>query len=80
MPAEVAARYSDALATDAAAAKRAKRLAALKQRIETTLPQRTVAYRVAWDGERVTGLDAFGQRVLGGYLGRVGGGDSGDSE
>ena len=66
MPAEVAARYSDAHATDASAAERARRLAALKQSIETRLPDRVVPYRAAWDSERkrVTGLDAFGQMVL----------------
>jgi hypothetical protein len=66
MPATIAARYSDAHAPDAAAVERARRLAALKQRIETTLPRRVRPYKVAWDSERqrVTGLDAFGQMVL----------------
>jgi hypothetical protein len=66
MPEEFAARYSDTYATDAAAAERARSLAALKQRIEVTLPARVRPYRAAWDSERrrVTGLDAFGQMVL----------------
>jgi len=66
MPADIAARYSDAHAMDAAATERASGLAALKRRIETRLPGRIVPYRAAWDGKRqcVTGLDAFGQMVL----------------
>jgi tetratricopeptide (TPR) repeat protein len=62
----IAARYSDAYATDAAAAERATRLAALKQHIQTTLPLRVRPYQVGWDRERqrVTGLDAFGRMVL----------------
>jgi tetratricopeptide (TPR) repeat protein len=66
MPPEVAALYADAHAPDPQAAARVGRLAALKRRVEATLPRRVRRYSVGWDRvrRRVTGLDAWGRRVV----------------
>jgi tetratricopeptide (TPR) repeat protein len=66
MTTDVAARYSDAYATDIGAAERARNIRELKRRIESRFPTRVVPYRASWDNERqrVIGLDAFGRIVL----------------
>ena len=66
MPRQVAATYADTYDTDPDAARRCKRLAALKGEIEARLPKRIRRYAAQWDSERrcVTGLDAWGQTVL----------------
>jgi Domain of unknown function (DUF4062)/AAA ATPase domain len=67
----LAALYSDAVAPDSA--DRVRRLAALKARVATTLPSRVRRYRAEWDAgrERVTGLEAWGRRVLEDLLGEL---------
>src|SRR5262249_53568014 len=60
MPGELAARYSDAYAADAAAPERTRNLAALKRRIETSLPGHVRRYAVQWAGHGVTGLAESG--------------------
>lgn len=66
MPSELAKLYSDACDPDPGGADRAKRLAALKQRIEQQLPARVRHYAVQWDAERqsVSGLEQWGRMVL----------------
>ena len=68
MPAPTAALYSEvhARADDLAAPDRRARLAALKRRIESLLPDRVRPYAAAWDFEhhRVAGLEAWGRMVL----------------
>ena len=66
MPAPIAALYSDAFDAGDAAADRARRLVALKRRIETLLPERVRRYAAEWDSEhhKVTGLEAWGRMVL----------------
>jgi tetratricopeptide (TPR) repeat protein len=64
MPANVAALFSDAHDTAPGAADRVTRLAALKQRIETQLPDRVRHYSAQWDGNHVTGLEDWGKTVL----------------
>src|SRR5262249_3708594 len=66
MPAIVAEMYSDACSSDAGAAERVQCLTSLKQRIEEKLPGLVRQYAIAWDGQRqcLTGLDAFGRKVL----------------
>jgi len=61
-----AAVYSDARASDPGSAEACERLEALKERIERGLPDRVRHYAASWDAsqEKVTGLGAFGQRVL----------------
>lgn len=65
-PPETAALFSDAFASDAGAADRARRLALLKQRIAQQLPDRVRRYAARWDAERrqVTGLESWGRMVL----------------
>src|SRR5579859_4466245 len=66
MPAQVAAIYSDAHARGSHASDHATKLAALKREIGQVLPDRVRSYTAAWDKKRrtVTGLEAWGQRVL----------------
>ena len=66
MPPALAALYSDAHGSDPGAAERSRRLAGLKQEIETRLPDRVRRYAVGWDGERhgVNSLDAWGRSVV----------------
>lgn len=66
MPADVAAAFSDAHATDEGARRRVDRLDALKQRLQSELPDRVRWYEADWDPERrrVQGLAVFGDRVL----------------
>ena len=66
MPGEIAALYSDDHDSAAGAADRSHRLAALKQRIRTDLPDRVRSYAAGWDAERrrVVGLEAWGRQVL----------------
>ena len=66
MPPELAALYADARAPDPQAASRVERLATLKRRIETALPNRVRRYTVGWDRnrQRVTGLEDWGRQVL----------------
>jgi tetratricopeptide (TPR) repeat protein len=66
MPAPIAALYSDTFDTDPAAADRARRLALLKRRIETLLPERVRRYAAGWDSEhqKVAGLESWGRMVL----------------
>jgi tetratricopeptide (TPR) repeat protein len=61
-----AALYSDAYADGREGLAAARRLAALKHRIEQDLPDRVRHYRATWDQARgaVTELTAFGERVL----------------
>lgn len=65
MSPELAAQYSDDYAA-AAAADRGQRLAILKSKIETQLPNRVRRYAAGWDRERqvVTGLEAWGHAVI----------------
>jgi hypothetical protein len=64
MPREVAALYSEASGSGGDTA--ASRLAALKEEIARTLSDRVRHYSVGWDParQRVTGLEAWGQKVL----------------
>jgi tetratricopeptide (TPR) repeat protein len=66
MPPATAALYSDAFDAGPAAADRTRRLALLKRRIETLLPDRVRRYAAGWDTEHqmVTGLEAWGRMVL----------------
>ncbi|MBW2714314.1 MAG: DUF4062 domain-containing protein, partial [Deltaproteobacteria bacterium] len=66
MQPETAALYSDAHSSETDGPAAVDKLAALKSRIETTLPDRVRHYRVGWDSnrERITDLDAWGQQVL----------------
>jgi hypothetical protein len=66
MPPDIAEAYADAYGADTDAARRSKRLAALKSEIEARLPKRIRRYAATWDSERqcVTGLDGWGQTVL----------------
>ena len=59
-----AARYADSHATDAGAAERVAKLAALKARLQDQLPDRLRPYAAVWDGHAVGGLEAFGAQVL----------------
>jgi tetratricopeptide (TPR) repeat protein len=67
MPPEIAALYSDNHDNSEGAADRSRRLAALKQRITTHLPDdRVRLYAAGWDAKRrrVVGLEAWGRQVL----------------
>jgi len=66
MPADVAALYADSHDPQLAAQERAIRLAAMKRRLEASLPDRVRHYRAAWDAQhsRVTDLDSWGRTVL----------------
>jgi tetratricopeptide (TPR) repeat protein len=74
MPLEIAALFSNDYERDPndsqkpvpGVADRTRRLAMLKQRIETLLPARVRHYAAQWDAEHkcVTGLKAFGEMVL----------------
>jgi len=68
MPAELAQRYSDAHGTDPGAPARAAALEALKARLDRDpeLGSRVRHYRAGWDqtGQRVTGLEAWGEQVF----------------
>src|SRR5439155_17188291 len=65
---ELAARYSDALATDPGAPARARALSALKERLEqdAELRPRIRRYSASWDraAQRVAGLEAWGEQVF----------------
>src|SRR5262245_7860995 len=66
MPEAIAALYCDAYAVDPAGMERTRRLTVLKQRIEHQLPTRIRRYEAHWDADhqRVTGLEAWGLRVV----------------
>jgi tetratricopeptide (TPR) repeat protein len=66
MPPEIAARYSEAHSGAADAAERARRLEALKKRLEKELPGRVRRFRAEWDTEtqEVRGLESWGRQVL----------------
>jgi tetratricopeptide (TPR) repeat protein len=66
MPPQLAALFSNEYEPDSGAADRGRRLATLKQRIETQLPTRVRHYAAQWDAERqcVSGLELWGQMVL----------------
>jgi hypothetical protein len=65
MPAETAAVYCDARATDPDAPVRAERLAQLKMRVRRQIPKRCFDYEVGWDREahRVVNLEPWGRTV-----------------
>jgi hypothetical protein len=63
----VAADYAEAFATDASAterAERAQKLLALKARLAEELPDRLRPYHATWNGQTVSGLEAFGKQVF----------------
>jgi tetratricopeptide (TPR) repeat protein len=66
MPPQLAALFSNDYEPDSGAADRVRRLATLKQRIETQLPTRVRHYAAQWDteGQCVSGLELWGQMVL----------------
>lgn len=66
MPPDLAERYSDGQSVAPGAGGASRRLEELKARIEEKLPGRTHRYRARWDtdGNRVTGLEDFGEMVL----------------
>jgi tetratricopeptide (TPR) repeat protein len=66
MTCAAAAVFSDEYVPGPQGAEAHERLQALKERIERRMPDRVRHYRAHWDpvDERVTGLEAFGQRVL----------------
>ena len=66
MPPETAALYSESHNTAPGADAATARLRALKERIERdqTLKGRIHHYQAEWDGQRVTGLEGWGQQVL----------------
>jgi hypothetical protein len=61
MPDSLAADFSDELRGDTGAA---AQQAALRRRLETERPERVRHYEVTWTADGVTGLEAFGERVL----------------
>jgi predicted negative regulator of RcsB-dependent stress response len=60
----LAAVYAETFASDAGASERAGKLAALKARLAAELPDRLRPYHATWNGQTVSGLEAFGARVL----------------
>lgn len=68
MPAEVAAAYSDAFASDAGAPERVQQLQALKARLraDADLKPRIHLYHAEWDGkaQRVASPEAWGEQVF----------------
>ena len=66
MSPHLAAFYSDCHDPQPGAALRARKLSAMKQRLQAELPGQTRRYSVSWDdeAERVVGLEQFGEMVI----------------
>ncbi len=64
MKPEVAALYSDLYSLEPGAREAYERLKELKQRLLREQPGRVRTYQTNWDGQKIVGLEAFGNQVL----------------